>query len=103
MGASYEAPNLAAANREAVEAQAETYPKLRAWDAAARLGKKVIYQDQEYDFTGIGDVDTGDFSFVLLFFGEPTDPDFIQLDQDMNGFIDTADSSLVLLNYGTCP
>ena len=60
MGASYEAPNLAAANREAVEAQAETYPKLRALDAAARLGKKVIYQDQEYDFTGIGDVDTGE-------------------------------------------
>ena len=55
------------------------------------------------DVTGDGDVDTGDFSFVLLFFGEPTDPDFIQLDQDMNGFIDTADSSLVLLNYGTCP
>ena len=60
MGASYEAPNLAAANREAVEAQAETYPKLRALDAAARLGKKVIYEDQEYDFTGIGDVDTGE-------------------------------------------
>lgn len=60
MGSSYEAPNLAAANREAVEAQAETYPKLRALDAAARLGKKVIYQDQEYDFTGIGDVDTGE-------------------------------------------
>ena len=60
MGASYEAPNLAAANREAVEAQAETYPKLRALDAAARLGKKVIYQDQEYDFRGIGDVDTGE-------------------------------------------
>jgi len=55
------------------------------------------------DVSGDGDVDTSDFSFVLLFFGEPTDPDFIQLDQDMNRFIDTADSSLVLLNYGTCP
>ena len=55
------------------------------------------------DVTGDGDVDSGDFSFVLLFFGEPTDPDFIQLDQDMNGFIDTADLSLLLLNYGTCP
>lgn len=55
------------------------------------------------DVTGDGDVDTSDFSFVLLFFGEPTDPDFIQLDQDMNGFIDTADSSLLLLNYGACP
>ena len=52
MGASYEAPNLAAANREAVEAQAETYPKLRALDAAARLGTTVKYGDKEYDFSG---------------------------------------------------
>lgn len=53
--------------------------------------------------SGDGIVDTSDFSFVLLFFGEPTDTDFILLDQDMNVFIDTADSSLLLLNYGTCP
>lgn len=52
MGASYEAPNLAAANREAVEAQAETYPKLRALDAAARLGTSVTYDGKEYDFSG---------------------------------------------------
>jgi len=60
MGASYEAPNLAAANKEAVEAQAETYPKLRALDAAARLGTKIKYEDKEYDFSGIGDIDTGE-------------------------------------------
>jgi hypothetical protein len=52
MGASYEAPNLAAANKEAVEAQAETYPKLRALDAAARLGTSVTYDGKEYDFSG---------------------------------------------------
>jgi len=60
MGASYEAPNLAAANKEAVEAQAATYPKLRALDAAARLGTKIKYEDKEYDFSGIGDIDTGE-------------------------------------------
>ena len=52
MGASYEAPNLAAANKEAVEAQAATYPKLRALDAAARLGTSVTYDGKEYDFSG---------------------------------------------------
>lgn len=52
MGASYEAPNLAAANKEAVEAQAETYPKLRALDAAARLGRSITYDGKEYDFSG---------------------------------------------------
>lgn len=62
MGASYEAPNLAAANKEAVEAQAETYPKLRALDAAARLGRSITYDGKTYDFSGgkdglpIGDV-----------------------------------------------
>ena len=55
------------------------------------------------DISGDGDVDTGDLSYVLLFVGEPTDADFIQPDQDMNGFIDTADVSLVLLNMGACP
>jgi hypothetical protein len=55
------------------------------------------------DISGDGDVDTGDLSYVLLFVGEPTDADFIQPDQDMNGFIDTADVSLVLLNMGVCP
>jgi hypothetical protein len=52
MGASYEAPNLAAANVEAVNAQAATYPKLRALDAAARLGTSVTYDGKEYDFSG---------------------------------------------------
>ena len=55
------------------------------------------------DVSGDGDVDTGDVSYVLLFFGEPTDADFIQPDQDMSGLIDTADVSLVLLNMGACP
>ena len=62
MGGTYEAPNLAAANKEAVEAQAETYPKLRALDAAARLGRSITYDGKTYDFSGgkdglpIGDV-----------------------------------------------
>jgi hypothetical protein len=55
------------------------------------------------DVSGDRVIDTGDISFVLLFFGEPTDADFIQPDQDMNGFIDTADVSLLLLNVGACP
>lgn len=52
MGDRYEAPDLAGANREAIEAQAETYPFLRAMDAAARLGTKVSYKGKEYDFSG---------------------------------------------------
>lgn len=52
MGDRYDAPDLAGANREAVEAQAETYPFLRAMDAAARLGTKVTYKGKEYDFSG---------------------------------------------------
>ena len=55
------------------------------------------------DISGNGDVDNGDLGFVLLFVGEPTDPDFIQPDQDMNGFIDSVDIGMVLLNMGGCP
>ena len=55
------------------------------------------------DISGNGDVDNGDLGFVLLFMGEPTDPDFIQPDQDMNGFIDSVDIGMVLLNMGGCP
>ena len=44
MGKKYNAPDLGAANREAVEAAAETFPKLRALDAAARLGTKITYE-----------------------------------------------------------
>ena len=55
------------------------------------------------DVSGNGDVDNGDLGFVLLFMGEPTDPDFIQPDQDMNGFIDSVDVGMVLLNMGGCP
>ena len=68
-GDRYEAPDLAGANREAVEAQAETYPFLRAMDAAARLGTTVKYGDKTYDFSGkqpdgtfkpIGDIQIAD-------------------------------------------
>ena len=55
------------------------------------------------DISGNGDVDNGDLGFVLLYMGEPTDPDFIQPDQDMNGFIDSVDIGMVLLNMGGCP
>jgi hypothetical protein len=52
MGKKYDAPDLGAANREAVEAAAETFPKLRALDAAARLGTKITYEGKTYDFSG---------------------------------------------------
>ena len=45
MGGTYEAPNMAAANREAVYAQAETFPILRQIEAASRLGRKISYFD----------------------------------------------------------
>jgi hypothetical protein len=54
------------------------------------------------DIDGDGSVDTGDLGFALLFVGEPTDPDFIQPDQDMNGLVDTGDLALLLLNFGRC-
>lgn len=52
MGKKYNAPDLGAANREAIEAAAETFPKLRALDAAARLGTKITYEGKTYDFSG---------------------------------------------------
>lgn len=63
MGGSYSAPDMAAANREAVMAQSETYPLLRQIEAAARLGTKGSYVDpstgrtKSYDFSGISDID----------------------------------------------
>ena len=75
MGGSYKAPDMAAANREAVYAQAETFPIIRELESASRLGTKGSYvmldkdgnpridpktgktQIREYDFTGQGDVD----------------------------------------------
>jgi len=54
---------MAAANREAVYAQAETFPLLRMMDAAARLGRKIEYINPQTgkmetaDFTGMSDVD----------------------------------------------
>jgi len=66
MGGSYKAPDLAAANREAVMAQAETFPLMREIEAASRIGGKVevpIYKDgvktgqfKEVDFGDISDV-----------------------------------------------
>ena len=52
MGKKYEAPDLGAANKEAIEAAAETFPKLRALDAAAKLGTKITYEGKTYDFSG---------------------------------------------------
>jgi hypothetical protein len=52
-----QAPNYAAANREAIQADIDTLPTRRRIDAAAKLGTKVIDPDtgKEYDFTGLGD------------------------------------------------
>lgn len=47
-----DAPSFSEANADAVKAQAETFPFLRAMDAAAKLGTKVKYGDKEYDFSG---------------------------------------------------
>jgi hypothetical protein len=67
MGGSYRAPDFASANREAVLAQAETFPLLRQIEAASRIGAKVsvpVYKDgeatgefKEVDFKGISDVE----------------------------------------------
>ena len=43
MGGSYKAPDMAAANREAVYAQAETFPIIRELESASRLGTKGSY------------------------------------------------------------
>jgi len=48
MGGDYRAPDYAAANREAVMAQAETFPLIRQIEAASRIGAKVdvpVYKD----------------------------------------------------------
>jgi hypothetical protein len=67
MGGSYRAPDFASANREAVLAQAETFPLLRQIESASRIGAKVdvpVYKDgkatgefKTVDFGGISDVD----------------------------------------------
>lgn len=63
MGGSYESPDMAAANREAVYAQAETFPLLRQIEAASRLGRKIEYVNPQTgkletaDFTGMSDID----------------------------------------------
>ena len=67
MGGTYNPPDFAAANREAVYAQAQTFPILRAIEAASRTGGKVEYPiyDAEgnvkgtrtADFTGASDID----------------------------------------------
>ena len=75
MGGTYKAPDMAAANREAVYAQAETFPIIRELESASRLGKEGSYvmldkdgnpridpvtgkaQIRTYNFAGQGDVD----------------------------------------------
>lgn len=66
MGGTYRAPDMAAANREAVMAQAETFPLLRQIEAASRIGGKVnvpVYKDgkqtgemREVDFGPVSDI-----------------------------------------------
>lgn len=66
MGGSYKAPDLAAANREAVMASIETFPLQREIEAASRIGAKVrvpIYKDgketgqfREVDFGPVSDI-----------------------------------------------
>ncbi len=57
----YKAPDLAAANVEAIKAQAQEFPFMRAIEAAARGGKEITYgpagDKRTYDFRGIGDLD----------------------------------------------
>lgn len=66
MGGDYRAPDFASANREAVLAQAETFPLLRQIEAASRIGAKVevpVYKEgkatgdtQIVDFGPISDI-----------------------------------------------
>jgi len=68
MGGTYRAPDFAAANREAVMAQAETFPLIREIEAASRIGGKVkvpVYKDGEK--TGqFKEVDFGDISDIAM-------------------------------------
>jgi hypothetical protein len=67
MGGSYKSPDMAAANREAVYAQAQTFPVLRQIEAASRTGQAVTYPvydasgkvvgERTADFSGISDID----------------------------------------------
>lgn len=67
MGGTYNPPDFAAANREAVYAQAQTFPILRAIEAASRTGGKVEYpvynaegkliDTRTADFRGASDID----------------------------------------------
>jgi hypothetical protein len=66
MGGTYRAPDFASANREAVMAQAETFPLLRQIEAASRVGAKVevpVYENgkatgrfKTVDFEPISDI-----------------------------------------------
>jgi hypothetical protein len=66
MGGTYKAPDIAAANREAVMASIETFPLQRQIEAASRIGEKVqvpIYKDgketgqfRTVDFGPISDI-----------------------------------------------
>jgi hypothetical protein len=67
MGGDYNAPDMAAANREAVYAQAQTFPILRKIEAASKTGGEVTYpvydssgkvvDQRTVNFKGISDVD----------------------------------------------
>ena len=68
MGGTYRAPDMAAANREAVMAQAETFPLIRQIEAASRIGSEVqipVYKDGKQ--TGeMRTVDFGPMSDIAL-------------------------------------
>jgi hypothetical protein len=52
MGGSYKAPDIAAANREAVLAAIETFPLQREIEAASRIGETVNVKSQKGVDTG---------------------------------------------------
>ncbi len=54
------------------------------------------------DLDGSGAVSTGDLSLLLLSLGGPTDASHIAPDQNMDGFVDSADIGLMLLAFGSC-
>jgi hypothetical protein len=51
-------PNYAAAAREGVYADLETYPLRYLSEAASRMGGRVVIDGVEYDFSGLGEADS---------------------------------------------
>ena len=53
-----EMPNYEQAAREGVQADLQAFPTRYLVDAASRMGTSVNVDGQNYDFTGLGDVDS---------------------------------------------